>query len=44
MYSTDLEEYIQRINTYKEEISQDITGGQSMMFSSEMMFSSIQGL
>ena len=43
MYSTDLEEYIHKINTYKEEISQDIVGGQSMMFSSEMMFSSIQG-
>lgn len=43
MYSTDLEEYIHKINNYKEEISQNIVGGQSMMFSSEMMFSSMQG-
>lgn len=43
MYSTDLEEYIHRINNYKEE-SNCVDGGQSMMFSSEMMFSSMQGL
>ena len=42
MYSTDLEEYIHRINNYKEE-SIGISDGQSMMFSSELMFSSIQG-
>jgi hypothetical protein len=45
MYSTDLEEYILRINNYKEESigNAGISGGQSMMFSSELMFSSIQG-
>tara|TARA_B100001287_G_C22191755_1_gene303871 strand:- start:230 stop:508 length:279 start_codon:yes stop_codon:yes gene_type:complete len=43
MYSTDLGEYIQKINHYKEECDGIVSGGQSMMFSSELMFSSMQG-
>ena len=43
MYSTDLEEYIHKIENYKDAA---IVGGvsveQSMMFSSEMMASSMQ--
>ena len=43
MYSSDLEEYIHKINNYKAESGGIMSDGQSMMFSSELMFSSIQG-
>ena len=37
MYSSDLEEYIHKINAYKEELQEENISGQSMIFSSEFM-------
>ena len=42
MYSTDLEEYIHKIKKYQDETSSNTNNNENLMFSSELMFSSIQ--